>query len=133
MKTVRLLQPPRAGRLPAKLSGVSKMNEVRIMGAIAFSGNVDPDPIGAAAALRRAGFEVTMMPERFRAYLDHPDDYFMEASIAGTHDDKACVRSGMRSTRSSIATGVTAGSAVLSSRIMSRSKAYSTRQRKRVR
>jgi hypothetical protein len=65
------------------------MNDARIMGAICFAGDLDPNPIGAAAALRRAGFEVTMMPERFRAYLDHPGDYFMEASIAGTHDDKS--------------------------------------------
>jgi hypothetical protein len=66
------------------------MNDTRIMGAICFAGGDDlaPDPSGAAVALRRAGFEVTMMPERFRAYLDHPDDYFMEASKAGTHDDK---------------------------------------------
>src|SRR5262245_21074600 len=93
MKTVRLLQPPRAGRVPAKLSGVNKMNDTRIMGAVCFAGGDDlaPDPSGAAVALRRAGFEVTMMPERFRAYLDHPDDYFMEASKAGTHDDK-CIR-----------------------------------------
>jgi len=86
MKTVRLLQPPRASRLPAKLSGVNKMNDTRIMGAICFAGGDDlaPDPSGAAVALRRAGFEVTMMPERFRPYLAEPDDYFMEASKAGT-------------------------------------------------
>ena len=62
------------------------MNDTRIMGAICFAGG---DPSGAAVALRRAGFEVTMMPERFRPYLGEPDDYFMEASKAGTHDDKS--------------------------------------------
>jgi hypothetical protein len=67
------------------------MNDTRIMGAICFAGGDDlaPDPSGAAVALRRAGFEVTMMPERFRPYLAEPDDYFMEASKAGTHDDKS--------------------------------------------
>ena len=89
MKTVRQLQPPRASRLPAKLSGVKKSNDARIMGAIAFTGELDPDLSGAAVALRKAGFELTMMPERFRSYLAHPDDYFMEASIAGTQDDKS--------------------------------------------
>jgi hypothetical protein len=67
------------------------MNDARIMGAICFAGGDDlaPDPSGAAVALRRAGFEVSMMPEKFRPRLGHPDDYFMEASIAGTHDDKS--------------------------------------------
>jgi hypothetical protein len=59
------------------------------MGAIAFTGDLDPDLSAAAVALRRAGFELTMMPEKFRSYLTHPDDYFMEASIAGTQDDKS--------------------------------------------
>ena len=64
------------------------MEKVRIMGAIAFSGELNPDPSGAAAALRRAGFEVTMMPEKFRSRLTHPEDDFMEASIDGIDDDK---------------------------------------------
>jgi hypothetical protein len=45
------------------------MEKVRIMGAIAFSGELNPDPSSAAVALRRAGFEVTMMPEKFRSRL----------------------------------------------------------------
>ena len=65
------------------------MNDARIMGSIAFAGSLDPDLNGAAVALRRAGFELIMMPERFRAYVDHPDDYFMEASIAGSQDDES--------------------------------------------
>ena len=64
------------------------MSEARIMGTVAFSGELDPDPSSAAVALRRAGFEVTMMPKKFRSRLAHPEDYFMEASIDGTHDDK---------------------------------------------
>ena len=91
MQTVRLRQGPRASRVPAKLSAVNKMNDTRIMGAICFAGGDDlaPDPSGAAVALRRAGFEVTIMPERFRPYLAEPVDYFMEASKAGTHDDES--------------------------------------------
>ena len=64
------------------------MSEVRIIGIIAFSGDLDPDPSSAAVALRKAGFEVTMMPKKFRSRLVHPKDYFMEASIDGTYDDK---------------------------------------------
>jgi hypothetical protein len=65
------------------------MKTVRIMGSIAFGGYLDPDPDGAAEALRRAGFEVTMMPEEFRPHLAHPKDYFMEAAIdGGTEKDK---------------------------------------------
>jgi hypothetical protein len=64
------------------------MSEARIIGSIAFGGDLDPDPSSAAVALRKAGFEVTMMPEKFRPRLAHPEDYFMEASIDGTYDDK---------------------------------------------
>jgi hypothetical protein len=64
------------------------MEKVRIMGAIAFRGDLNPDSIGAAVALRRAGFEIIMMPEKFRLRLVHPDDDFMEASIEGIRDNK---------------------------------------------
>jgi hypothetical protein len=62
------------------------MEKVRIMGAIAFGGELNPDPNGAAVALRRAGFEVTMMPQKFRSRLAHPEDDFMEVSIDGIPD-----------------------------------------------
>jgi hypothetical protein len=29
-----------------------------------------------------------MMPEKFQSRLAHPEDYFIEASIDGTYDDK---------------------------------------------
>jgi hypothetical protein len=64
------------------------MEKVRIMGAIAFGGALNPDPSGAAVALRRVGYDVTMMPEKFRSRLTHPEDDFMEASIDGIDDDK---------------------------------------------
>jgi hypothetical protein len=64
------------------------MEKVKIMGTITFSGELDPDPSNAAEALRRAGFEVTMMPEKFRSRLTHPEDDFMEASIDGIPEDK---------------------------------------------
>ena len=61
------------------------MNE-RTMGSIAFAGDLDQDADGAEIALRRAGFHVTRMPDKFRSQLAHPDDEFMEASKAGTDD-----------------------------------------------
>ena len=70
---------------------------MRIVGSIVFSAlpgessdlpDESPDPDAAAAALRAAGFEVTMMPEKFGARLVDPEDYFMEASIDGLEDDK---------------------------------------------
>src|SRR6516162_4674158 len=64
------------------------MKKARIMGTIAFSGDLDPDPDSAAVALRKAGFEVTMMPEKFRSRLAHPQDDFIEASKDGTDDEK---------------------------------------------
>jgi hypothetical protein len=38
------------------------MNAKKIMGEVVFSGNCNPDPDGAAAALRAAGYEVYRMP-----------------------------------------------------------------------
>jgi hypothetical protein len=71
----------------------AKMKTVRIVGTIVFSAlpGESTDPDGAAAALRRAGFEVTLMPEKFRALLDEPEDYFMEASIEGFEDDNLAI------------------------------------------
>jgi hypothetical protein len=65
-----------------------KVNKVKIVGTIVFSGELHPDPSDAAEALRMAGFEVTMMPEQFLFRLAHPEDYFMEASIEGIDDEK---------------------------------------------
>ena len=65
-----------------------QMQNARINGSIVFSGELDPDPSAAAVALRRAGFEVTMMPEKFRSRLAHPEDDFIEAAIDGTDDDR---------------------------------------------
>jgi hypothetical protein len=58
----------------------------KIMGSITFADDHDAD--GAEIALRRAGYHVIRMPEKFRPLLCHPDDYFMEASIDGSDDDK---------------------------------------------
>jgi hypothetical protein len=69
-------------------AGGANMSETRIIGTIAFSGDLNPDPSSAAVGLRKAGFEVTMMPKKFRSRLAHPEDYFIEASIDGTDDDK---------------------------------------------
>jgi hypothetical protein len=54
---------------------------MKIMATIVFTGDLDPDPDGAAAALRRAGYQVRRMPEKFRPTLAHPRDDFIEALI----------------------------------------------------
>jgi hypothetical protein len=58
-----------------------------IVGWIAFTGDLDPDPDAAAIALRAAGFAVTRMPAKFRSRLAHPLDDFMLVSIGGTMTD----------------------------------------------
>jgi hypothetical protein len=57
----------------------------KIMGEVVFSGNLDPDPDGCAAALREAGFEVVRMDERFKKLMDVPGDEFLEATKVGTN------------------------------------------------
>lgn len=59
----------------------------KIMGEVVFSGNLDPDPDGCAAALREAGFEVHRMPEHYRKHMEFPEDTFMEAVKVGTDLD----------------------------------------------
>ena len=73
------------------------MIRARITIDIAFYGD-DSDPEGAAAALRRAGFEVVRMPEELRphhARLLFPDNSFWEASteasVDSLDDELACV------------------------------------------
>ena len=61
---------------------------------VAFSGEMDHDPAGAAAdparaaaALREAGYEVVMMPEKFRSRVGHPGDDFIEVTKRIVGDD----------------------------------------------
>ena len=63
----------------------------RLKATVVFSGELDPDPAAAAAALREAGYEVVMMPEKFRSRLVHPRDDFMEVTkrIVGDEVDQA--------------------------------------------
>ena len=51
--------------------------QTEILATIVFSGDLDPDPAAAAVALARAGFWVTMMPEKARSQLAHPRDDIM--------------------------------------------------------
>jgi hypothetical protein len=55
-------------------------NEMKLVACVAFSGELNPNANAAAAALGRRGFEVVLMPERYRPLLDHPLDDFLEAS-----------------------------------------------------
>ena len=64
------------------------MKKQRIMGEVVFSSSLDSDPIAAAAALRKAGYEVTTLPEEFRSRLEEPGNDFIEVSIDGYADDK---------------------------------------------
>ena len=52
----------------------------RLKATVVFCGETDPDPAAAAAALREAGYEVVMMPEKFRSRLVHPRDDFIEVT-----------------------------------------------------
>jgi hypothetical protein len=49
-----------------------------LIALVAFRGHANPDPAAAAAALREAGYEVLMMPEKFRSRLYHPRQDFLE-------------------------------------------------------
>jgi hypothetical protein len=66
------------------------MSQTIILGWIAFSGDLDPDPDAAAVALRKAGFAVTRLPAKFRPRLCLPRDDFLQATIGGTitNDEK---------------------------------------------
>jgi hypothetical protein len=46
------------------------------------------DPAAAAAELRWAGYEVFLLPEKYRHLLTHPLDDFIEAHIEGPDDPK---------------------------------------------
>jgi hypothetical protein len=59
-----------------------------IVGHIVFSGDLSPNPDAAAIALRKAGYTVARMPERFRPRLYHPSDDFMLASTGGLVSDE---------------------------------------------
>ena len=60
------------------------------MGSIVFASmpGKPPDPDGAAVALRRTGFEVTMLPEKLQSRLVNSEDDFIEASMDGTDYDE---------------------------------------------
>jgi hypothetical protein len=46
------------------------------------------DPDRAADELRKAGYAVTRLPDRYGGYLFHPLDDFIEAVVAAPHDLK---------------------------------------------
>jgi hypothetical protein len=64
------------------------MSQNVILGWIAFSGDLDPDPDAAAVDLRKAGFTIIRLPARFRPRLYHPRDDFLQAVIGGTITDE---------------------------------------------
>ena len=67
-------------------------NEInRLVACVAFSGDLKPDASAAAVALARQGYEVALMPERYRPLLCHPLDDFLEAfkRVRGNEDEAA--------------------------------------------
>jgi hypothetical protein len=59
------------------------MKPLRIVGHIAFTGNLDvpPDPDAAEIDLRPAGYRVVRLPDRLQARIRIPGDDFMQAYI----------------------------------------------------
>jgi hypothetical protein len=64
---------------------------VRIVGHIAFCGDLDdaPDPDAAEIELRRAGYAVARLPDRLQKRIRIPGDDFMQAftDVAGAVDE----------------------------------------------
>jgi len=56
------------------------MTKMMVTGLVSFSGELDPDVEGAMAELRRHGFGVVRMPEKFRPLLHLPRDDFVEVA-----------------------------------------------------
>jgi hypothetical protein len=70
---------------------------MRIGGYVAFGCDCDDfDPDGAAIALRRAGFDVMRMPERFRSRMEIPQDDFILVSTEATAGDEKVLIAVMR-------------------------------------
>jgi hypothetical protein len=59
------------------------MKNVRLVGHIVFSGDLDipPDPDAAELALRRLGYTVARLPDRLRHRITVPGDDFMQAYV----------------------------------------------------
>ena len=72
-------------------NATSKPVGARLVAHICFSGDCDGpnDPAAAAVALCRHGFEVSLLPEKYRPLLAVPGDDFLEASknVSAAGDD----------------------------------------------
>jgi hypothetical protein len=64
----------------------------RLVACVAFSGDLNPNASAAAVALARQGYEVALMPERYRPLLCHPLDDFMEVFRHVRGDEEAIAR-----------------------------------------
>jgi hypothetical protein len=69
----------------------------RLVACVAFSGDLKPNVSAAAVTLARCGYEVALMPERYRPLLGHPLDDFLEAfkRVRGNEETIARATSGM--------------------------------------
>jgi hypothetical protein len=74
---------------------------IKLMATVAFGGGLgdpesanvperhyDLDPELAAADLRQAGYEVSLLPDKYTGRLAHPLDHFIEAVILGPNEPK---------------------------------------------
>ena len=64
----------------------------RLVACVAFSGDLNPNVSAAAVALARQGYEVALMPERYRPLLCHPLDDFLEAFKRVRGNEEAITR-----------------------------------------
>jgi hypothetical protein len=56
---------------------------------VIFSGEYENDVDGAASELQQAGYEVHRLPEKYRPYLAHPRDDFLEVVFTARDEDVA--------------------------------------------
>jgi hypothetical protein len=69
----------------------------RLVACVAFGGDLNPNASAAAVALAQQGYEVALMPERYRLLLCHPLNDFLEAfrRVRGNEEAIARATSGM--------------------------------------
>jgi hypothetical protein len=67
------------------------LRETQLEARIIFSDGLDPDPEAATDALRKAGYQVIKMPEKFRSRLLYPRDYFLEVVKTVICDPEDCM------------------------------------------
>ena len=73
-------------KLMASVAFSGESGDPNSTGDAALEGVLDPDL--AADELRQAGYEVSLLPDKYGGRLAHPLDDFIEAAILGKNDPK---------------------------------------------